>query len=602
MNLAKRTSSLADALVREYFQAPNLFGEIARIETMLADTYRNRVQYELLQNSDDAGSTTVHISRPRLGMLRWENNGRDMTEQDVEALCRSATSAKSRGEDIGYRGIGFKSIAAIASKIDVESGGVKFTFDSRSTVKLLGVDTQASVPLVRIPTDVATSNFRGARFSIELSVAEPDLRIDPTALLFLRSVERVESSLEETSSIVMTRTSGRVKLSDDGASGEFALLEATGAQLAIPLDPWARKIAGPAGRLACFLPLDESMGLPIVLSGDIATDPSRTNAILDDASTKKVIAAGAELFAEVIRNPYHPIFDVAWQLLLEAPDPRAALLGSMESVASIFFRYLRENLSNVPIPFAIAPVSLVDAETEVLFPGGAPNVLYASQNRVAVRALKAALNLPELSLEDVAGRLNPEAMPLDRRSYFAKLLAENARLRGRQMTSIELAFGAHGESLDVENNVHMSVKSATVNARTSADVDATGGLPYFVERWRAIEVAVVEWLNSRGWSLTDVSKQNLGYDAEGLDGAGRAVCLEIKKTDGLDSSFALTTNEWALAQSGIKLFLLAVVIGDGRRSRMALLDPIGAKMEPIRVARQWEWRFENWSEHALWVQ
>ena len=77
-----------------------------------------RVPYELLQNSDDAGSTVVTITELGDRTWSWANNGRPLTSADAEALCRSASSTKRRGGDsIGYRGIGFKSLAAIASRI-----------------------------------------------------------------------------------------------------------------------------------------------------------------------------------------------------------------------------------------------------------------------------------------------------------------------------------------------------------------------------------------------------------------------------------------------------------------------------------------------------
>jgi hypothetical protein len=67
--LTQHLAALQARLVDEHKQAPGLFGEIARMEDLLADTYRNRVPYELLQNSDDAGSTVVTITG--LGDMTW---------------------------------------------------------------------------------------------------------------------------------------------------------------------------------------------------------------------------------------------------------------------------------------------------------------------------------------------------------------------------------------------------------------------------------------------------------------------------------------------------------------------------------------------------
>jgi hypothetical protein len=135
--------ALQSQLVDEHKQAPGLFGEIARMEDLLADTYRNRVPYELLQNSDDARSTTVTITKIDNRTWCWANDGRSLNAADAEALCRSASSTKHRGVDaIGYRGIGFKSLAAIASRIEVRSSDVVFAFDRYESAILLGDQSQ----------------------------------------------------------------------------------------------------------------------------------------------------------------------------------------------------------------------------------------------------------------------------------------------------------------------------------------------------------------------------------------------------------------------------------------------------------------------------
>ena len=83
-----------------------------------------------------------------------------------------------------------------------------------------------------------------------------------------------------------------------------------------------------------------------------------------------------------------------------------------------------------------------------------------------------------------------------------------------------------------------------------------------MQRWRTAEVAVKDWLNSRGWSLEDVSRQNLGYDLTGADGHGQPVHIEVKKVDRPDARFSLTNNEMGAMQSGLARYFVAIVIGD----------------------------------------
>jgi hypothetical protein len=183
-------------LIGEFSQARGMFIELAHIETLLAETYRDRVQYELLQNSDDAGAGHVSVFVASDGSVSWANNGRPFDGSDAEALCRSAASTKTRGQSIGYRGIGFKSLAAVSTHIEVRSADVSFSFDRRESLRLL--DSQGhtaqltDIPLIRIPSRISrVDRIDGAEFFITPlnSATEVLGPIDPLALLFLRHVE-----------------------------------------------------------------------------------------------------------------------------------------------------------------------------------------------------------------------------------------------------------------------------------------------------------------------------------------------------------------------------------------------------------------------------
>ncbi|WP_447925557.1 sacsin N-terminal ATP-binding-like domain-containing protein [Georgenia muralis] len=591
----------------EHSQAPGMFGEVARMEAMLADTYRNRVQYELLQNSDDAGARTVAIETTTPGQFSWANDGRPMTRQDIVGLCRSASSVKQRGDAIGYRGIGFKSLAAVASKVTVASAGVEFDFDRAASAAMLGEVAASSVPLIRIPTAVRTgTTIRGARFQVHLSRGA-DLTIDPTAVLFLRNIEEVQANGPGTSGLRVRRGDTFVEVETAAGTAQFATVGAGEAQLALPLNPAARALTGPTGRLACFLPLEEAVGLPVIISGDVTTDPSRTHAVLDDETTQRVLADAAAALAAVLIDPGAPMFDQLWHLLLQGEDPRAVLMGATRTPASTFLTFLRHELATNRPPFALFPVPLTDAEAHCVFPSGAPGALYLAEHKAAARALRSALGLPSLTLEQVAEIVDPERLGSATRTLLAQQFADNARVHGRAMTPAEKAFapgGMVGASTlaQAAREVTLSASNVPVVTRAAPRRDNDLTLPAVVARWRVAERAVVEWLNARGWKLEDVSKQNLGYDAAGLDPSGERICLEIKKVDRPDAPFAMTTNEWALMQSRQEPMLIAILIGDERHSRLVLFDPIHARAQPERIARQWEWRFEDWSRHVTTVE
>ncbi|WP_426498082.1 protein NO VEIN domain-containing protein [Streptomyces sp. D54] len=119
-----------------------------------------------------------------------------------------------------------------------------------------------------------------------------------------------------------------------------------------------------------------------------------------------------------------------------------------------------------------------------------------------------------------------------------------------------------------------------------------------LKRWRAAELAAKEYLNRLGWTLRDVSAQNVGYDLEGTDPQGKPVRMAVKKVDRPDGRFAMTNNEMSLMLTEPGGYLLAIVVGDGRHARLMLLDPSRDDLPKERVCRRWDWEFTDWSRFA----
>jgi hypothetical protein len=244
---------LRDQLIQEHTLAPGLFREMARIETLLAETYRTRVLYELLQNSDDAGSTTVVVDMSDPTRLAWRNNGRAFNEADIEALCRSATSSKKRGDNtIGYRGIGFKAVAALSESVSVTSAGVTLIFDREAAASALNASVE-SVPLLRVPASVVEARPEaGAQFTLNLIPGRCDeLALDPVAMLFLRNVTDLTILRPGSQQrIHCIRSTNHVALEIDGRLAEFERCAEGDTVLLIPLNPHAESFTGRHGRLS----------------------------------------------------------------------------------------------------------------------------------------------------------------------------------------------------------------------------------------------------------------------------------------------------------------------------------------------------------------
>ena len=139
---------LQKEFLSEAINAPKLFRDLGKVEQYIAESYKTRSFIELIQNADDANSSVFGIYSID-DMLVVANNGRAFTVHDIESLCRSGSSNKSRGgSTIGYRGIGFKSVVNLAKRIYIISDDYKFYFDKVTTRQLL--PDIPEVPLIRV--------------------------------------------------------------------------------------------------------------------------------------------------------------------------------------------------------------------------------------------------------------------------------------------------------------------------------------------------------------------------------------------------------------------------------------------------------------------
>src|SRR5450759_4120062 len=114
-------------------------------EAQIAQDYRGRLIYELLQNADDAMSSgplsMVGIAFVLDDEALWvANSGRPLNEADVRGLCGISASSKSanigkRRASIGHKGMGFKSVLEIADAPEVYSTTISFRFGPAEAVR-----------------------------------------------------------------------------------------------------------------------------------------------------------------------------------------------------------------------------------------------------------------------------------------------------------------------------------------------------------------------------------------------------------------------------------------------------------------------------------
>lgn len=148
-SLQQTILKLSDDFLLEAKNSPQLFADMAALESYMAESYGERVFIEMLQNADDANATSFYVFESA-GHVFIANNGKPFDDTDIMSICRSGASEKKRGKTIGYRGVGFKSTTYLSTKIFIHSNNCTFTFSKSLAAEQLG-EEESKVPTIRIP-------------------------------------------------------------------------------------------------------------------------------------------------------------------------------------------------------------------------------------------------------------------------------------------------------------------------------------------------------------------------------------------------------------------------------------------------------------------
>ena len=166
--------------------------------------------FELIQNAEDNSYTRVEAAReePFLMFTLYpdkiiiDSNEDGFTELNVRAICSTGESTKNVSKDrnvskgyIGEKGIGFKSVFKVASKVHIQSGSFSFSFEHRRGDGGLGMVTPIFESHNEIPPKIRT------RMTLTLvnpseadRLADEFYRLPKTLLLFLSKLKRITIS------------------------------------------------------------------------------------------------------------------------------------------------------------------------------------------------------------------------------------------------------------------------------------------------------------------------------------------------------------------------------------------------------------------------
>lgn len=140
-----------------YRASPQRLREDVGQESQIAQDYRGRLVYELLQNADDAMAAGTASSCIRFELTDDElwvaNSGRPLDEADVRGLCGISASKKSlhgqkRRASIGHKGMGFKSVLEITDAPEVFSTTVCFRFSPDAAIRVCAARTPSRTGMV----------------------------------------------------------------------------------------------------------------------------------------------------------------------------------------------------------------------------------------------------------------------------------------------------------------------------------------------------------------------------------------------------------------------------------------------------------------------
>lgn len=312
-------------LLTEAERSPGLLADLANLERYIAETYSARSFIELLQNADDAEAKRLLIVQEG-DWLICANDGQPFSRNDFYSLCRSALSDKKRGQSIGYRGIGFKSVVGMVNEVHLMSEGLGATFSRQLTCKSLGIDIPT--PLVRIPHPLVLppdkrlverlAATRAAGFTTifvfggidQAKVEEEFALFDADYLLFLRNITEATLSGSKERHYSCAReplqdNCHQVHIGSAERNSDWQIHSFDCCNIAFSLaDGKPVPLNSSAALVHAFLPTLEQTGLGIRLNADFSTDPSRTRIVFDDYTNECITGAAeaiAKLFNEAVQ-------------------------------------------------------------------------------------------------------------------------------------------------------------------------------------------------------------------------------------------------------------------------------------------------------------
>lgn len=212
---------------------------------------------------------------------------------------------KRKGNTIGYRGIGFKSIVNYSSVVHLISGKIKITFSKDLSKEELNIIEQ--VPLIRIPhsfvghkysNDIDTLINNGFNtifiFEVRNNEIEDEIKkFDRSCLLFMNNLQNIFFHIDGTKNKYsfkkndINNETSLIELTDNIQSDEWLVITNNNPENRVDIafkykNGKVVEMDANEHVIHSFMPTNDQLTVHIKLNGDFSTDPSRTRIVQDD--------------------------------------------------------------------------------------------------------------------------------------------------------------------------------------------------------------------------------------------------------------------------------------------------------------------------------
>ena len=683
-------NKLRTKLLQEAISSPGLLSDLAGLELYVSESYSSRSFIELLQNADDAFAERFLVEQHG-DFLYVANDGKDFTNSDIESLCRSASSHKIRGNSIGYRGIGFKSVVGIAKEVHLISGNFEITFSKELTQQ--AVPMASRVPLIRIPHPI--------RSEIKLSQQETikDIQdrgyntififsgiivnqiyneysdISSTTLLFLNNLNKLDVSLANCHYTITTHTEIKsefnkwITIIEPKRTTKWDIYYSPNCSIVFLYEKdKIKRLSRSEGLLYAFLPTEDSSGMGIIINGNFSTDPSRRHLIFDE-NTQDAIEDICSLYNKLLSINIYSNSAYSAQLI-EALMPYYdinLIHLSKSSFEKSFSKQFKKQYSPLYKDIKLLPswynendfcktcqhtiskncsgiigvnsffkflgckvgtlIEILDNvnDTDISTIGCAQIASIAIHTIVMNGSIKGFTDKKiflsggnRKSLQEI----NDKNEKID--NSFLQLLSDNGIIEKEvleffnklSLHNIIKSFKSHHALLNGQplNGLHTNVVSVDSKVSSNQNADVLGWYNNIsknkvesasitsttnVKRWRNAEENILNILNDNGFSLEDVSRQNLGYDLEGNDPNGFHIYIEVKSIDFVGQKFRMTNNEFAAAQHRSDLYFLAIVLQTEQNIEFEMIKNPVKHLKMNRQCVQWVWECTEYDYNPI---